>query len=205
MAELSLLKDNRPGPLERVLGNYKSGGAVDGSMARPAVRSRPLALAMRRMRIPLRRIRQGFETRDVREGGLYGKLWWRPLDGARVGGFFGFITDPEGWGDIEPRVPEAVVLAFVRPRGHPLHRRLVARKGSLFEKVARRSRAEEVPFTLRRESAEGLLRHRSMRGRPDEILALSACDFFMTSFRAFWAADFLQTIQKLPRSRRKKR
>ena len=174
-------------------------------MARDSVRKQPLARAMRRMQIPLRRIRQNFETRDVRDGGLYGKLWWRPLDGARVGGFFGFITDPEGWEDLKPSVPEAVVLAFVRPRAHPLHRRLVVRKGSLFEKVARRSRYEEVPFILRRDRAEGLLRHRSMRGRPDEILALSACDFFMTSFRAFWSSDFLQTIQKLPRSRRKKR
>ncbi|HTD81454.1 MAG TPA: hypothetical protein VK723_04815, partial [Thermoplasmata archaeon] len=115
-------------------------------MARDSVRKQPLARAMRRMQIPLRRIRQNFETRDVRDGGLYGKLWWRPLDGARVGGFFGFITDPKGWEDLKPSVPEAVVLAFVRPRAHPLHRRLVVRKGSLFEKVARRSRYEEVPF-----------------------------------------------------------
>ena len=174
-------------------------------MARKAVTTRPLSYAMRRMQIPLRRIRQGFETRDVRDGGLYGKLWWRRVDGARVGGFFGFITDPRGWEDIDPDVPEAVVLAFVRPRSHRLHKRLVGRKGSLFEKVARRSRYEEVPFTLFREREEGLVRHRSMRGRPDEILALSACDFFMTSFRAFWASDFLQKIQKLPPSRRTKR
>ena len=174
-------------------------------MARKPVRTRPLALAMRRMQIPLRRIRQGFETEDVRDGGLYGKLWWRRIDGARVGGFFGFITDAEGWDDIEPTVPEAVVLAFVRPRAHRLHRRLVARKGSLFEKVSRRSRSEGVAFQLIRGREEAILRHRSMRGRPDEILALSACDFFMTSFRAFWASDFLQTIQKLPASRRRKR
>ncbi len=172
-------------------------------MARNAVRTRPLALAMRRMQIPLRRIRQNFETRDVRDRGLYGKLWWRSIDGARVGGFFGFITDPEGWDDLGPVVPEAVVLAFVRPRKHPLHRRLIARKGSLFEKVARRSRYEEVPFTLLREREEGLLRHRSMRGRPDEILALSACDFFMTSFRAFWSTDFLQSIQKIKSTKKR--
>src|SRR2546428_13923554 len=174
-------------------------------MARKAVTTRPLSCAIRRSKVPHRRIRQGLQTRDVRDGGLYGKLWWRRVDCARVGGFFGFITDPRGWEDIDPDVPEAVVLAFVRPRSHRLHKRLVARKGSLFEKVARRTRYEEVPFTLFREREEGLVRHRSMRGRPDEILALSACDFFMTSFRAFWASDFLQKIQKLPPSRRTKR
>ena len=174
-------------------------------MARRAVKTAPLSMAMRRMQIPLRRVRQGFETRDVRTGGLYGKLWWRSIDGARVGGFFGFLTDPAGWDAIEPAVPEAVVLAFVRPRGHPLHKRLIGRKGSLFETVARRSRAEEVPFELFRDREEALVRHRSMRGRPDEILALSACDFFMTSFRAFWSSDFLQSVQKLKGSRRKKR
>ena len=165
-------------------------------MARRAVKTAPLSMAMRRMQIPLR---------DVRTGGLYGKLWWKSIDGARVGGFFGFLTDPAGWDEIEPAVPEAVVLAFVRPRGHPLHKRLIGRKGSLFETVARRSRAEEVPFELFRDREEALVRHRSMRGRPDEILALSACDFFMTSFRAFWSSDFLQSVQKLKGSRRKKR
>ena len=174
-------------------------------MTRRAVNTSPLSKAMRRMQIPLRRIRQGFETRDVRTGGRYGKLWWKSVDGARVGGFFGFLTDPAGWDAIEPAVPEAVVLAFVRPRGHPLHKRLVGRKGSLFETVARRSRAEEVPFELFRDREEALVRHRSMRGRPDEILALSACDFFMTSFRAFWSSDFLQSVQKLKGARRKKR
>src|SRR2546428_9620809 len=115
-------------------------------MARKAVTTRPLSYAMRRMQIPLRRIRQGFETRDVREGGLYGKLWWRRVDGARVGGFFGFITDPRGWEDIDPDVPEAVVLAFVRPRSHRLPKRLVGRKDPPFRKVACRSPFEDVPF-----------------------------------------------------------
>ncbi len=187
------------------LGNYLCPGRGARPMDRRTVRTRPLSLAMRRMQIPLRRIRQGFETRDVRDGGLYGKLWWRRIGGARVGGFFGFLTDPKGWDDLEPAVPEAVVLAFVRPRAHPLHKRLVARKGSLFETVSRRSRVEGVPFELFREREEALVRHRSMRGRPDEILALSACDFFMTSFRAFWASDFLQSIQKLKSPRKTKR
>ena len=156
------------------------------------------------MQIPLRRIRQGFRTRDVSVGGLFGKLWWRELDGARVGGFFGFITDGDRWGHLGPVAPEAVVFAFVRPRDHPLHRRLVSRKGSLFETVARRSRYESVPFELFRDREEALVRHRSMRGRPDEILTLSACDFFMTSFRAFWASEFTTKIQKLRGSRRTK-
>ena len=173
-------------------------------MARRAVSTRPLSIAMRRMQIPLRRIRLGFETEDVRDGGLYGKRWWRRVDGARVGGFFGFITDPRGWEALEPVIPEAVVLAFVRPRAHPLHRRLIGRKGSLFERVAGRSRTEAVPFEFFRDREDALVRHRSMRGRPDEILSLSACDFFMTSFRAFWASDLFAKIQKLPNSRRKR-
>ena len=177
---------------------------MEGRLVRRGVENRPLELAMRRMQIPLRRIRQNFETRDVKSGGLYGKLWWRRVDGARIGGFFGFITDPARWAHIRPFVPEAVVLAFVRPRDHPLHRRLVSRKGSLFDKVARQSRYEGVPFELFRDREEALLRHRSMRGRPDEILALSACDFFMGSFRAFWGSDFLQEIQKVRLRKRKK-
>jgi len=162
-----------------------------------AIDVRPLRAAMRRMQIPLRRIRQAFDTHDLRAGGLYGTLWWRAVGGARAGGFFGFITDRARWAHLAPEVPEAVVFAFVRPLDHPLHRRLVARRGSLFEKVARRSRYESVPFELFRDREEALVRHRSMRGRPDEILTLSACDFFMTSFRAFWASDFTAELLKV--------
>jgi len=179
--------------------------AVEQRLSPEAVNTRPLRLAMHRMRIPLRRIRQNFETRDVRSGSLYGKLWWRDTGGARIGGFFGFITRPAGRAHLHPLVPEAVVIAFVRPLDHPLHKRLVARKGSLFEKVARRSRYEGVPFALFRDREEALVRHRSMRGRPDEILSLSACDFFMTSFRAFWSSDLLQEIQKVKGPRRKRK
>ncbi len=160
---------------------------------------------MARMSIPLRRIRQNFTTRVQTDDGLHGLLWWRAIDGARVGGFFGFITDAGGWEHLDPRPapPEAIVLGFVRPLGHPLHRRLVARKGSLFEKVARQSRYEAVPFDLYRDRADALVRHRSMRGRPDEILVLTACDFFMTSFRAFFASDLLAEIQKVRPARRR--
>src|SRR3972149_2283081 len=117
-------------PPKARLGNYLCPGRRPRPMDRRTARTRPLSLAMRRMQIPLRRIRQGFETRDVRDGGLYGKVWWRRIGGARVGGFFGFITDPERWGHLEPTVPEAIVLAFVRPRAHPLHQRLVPRHGT---------------------------------------------------------------------------
>src|SRR2546428_9331599 len=108
-------------------------------MARRAVTTRPLSHAMRRMQIPLRRIRQGFETRDVRDGGLYGKLWWRRVDGARVGGVFGVITDPRGWEGIDPHVPGALGLAFVRPRAHPLPKRPVWPERARLAKGARRS------------------------------------------------------------------
>jgi hypothetical protein len=182
---------------ENYMNRHGLGGPMERRLVRREVDERPLRLAMQRMRIPLRRIRQNFETRDVNAGGLYGKLWWRAVDGARIGGFFGFITNPARWAHIGPEVPEAIVLAFVRPRQHAIHRRLVSRRGSLFDKVARQSRYEGVPFELFRDREEALLRHRSMRGRPDEILALSACDFFMASFRAFWASDFLQEIQKV--------
>jgi|SRR5206468_6216024 len=177
---------------------------MERSPARGGVELRALERAMRRMQIPLRRIRQNFDSRDVKSGGLYGKLWWRSVDGARIGGFVGFITNSARWAHIRPTVPEAIVFAFVRPRGHALHRRLIGRNGSLFHTVARRSRYEGVPFELFREREDALLRHRSMAGRPDEILALSACDFFMTSLRAFWASDFLQELQKVKKDRRGK-
>ena len=60
-----------------------------------------------------------------------------------------------------------------------------------------------MPFDLYRDRADALVRHRSMRGRPDEILVLTACDFLMTSFRAFFASDFLAEIQKVRPTRRK--
>src|SRR2546428_8620163 len=94
-------------------------------MARRAVTTRPLSHAMRRMQIPLRRIRQGFETRDVRDGGLYGKLWWRRVDGARVGGFFGFFTGPPGWEDNCAPAPAGLVLAVLCPPRAPLPSRPV--------------------------------------------------------------------------------
>ena len=178
-------------------------------MGRRAVRSpvdmRPLRAAMDRMSIPLRRIRQSFTMRAQRTESLCGQLWWRQIGDARIGGFFGFITDARGWEHLEPApvLPEAVVFAFVRPLGHPLHRRLVAAKGSLFEKVARQSRYEAVPFDLYRDRAEALVRHRSMRGRPDEILVLTACDFLMTSMRAYWASDFFEEIRKVRPAKRK--
>ena len=160
---------------------------------------RPLRAAMDRMHKPLRSIRAGFESRLQNRAGLYGLLFWREIGDATAGGFFGFITDPRGWEHLEPKVvpPEAVVFMFVRPADHPLHRRLVARKGSLFEGVARASRSEQVPFELHRDRAEALVRHRSMRGRPDEILVLTACDFFSSARRAFFASDFLAEIQKV--------
>jgi len=158
---------------------------------------------MARMRIPLRRIRQGFRTRTVTNGKRYGTEFWRDVDGARVGGFIGFLTDARGWDHIAPEVPEAVVLAFVRPLSHPVHKRLVARKGSFYEKVARRSAYEAVTFDFYRDREEALVRHRSMAGRPDEILVLSACDFFMTSFRAFWASEFLDKLMKMGTPKRR--
>ncbi len=160
---------------------------------------RPLRAAMDRMHKPLRSLREGFETRTQRGGGLYGLLFWRGIGDARVGGFFGFLTDPRGWEHLEPppAPPEALVFLFVRPLGHPLHRRLVARRGSLFEDVARASRSEAVPFALHRDRAEALVRHRSMAGRPDEILVLTACDFFSSARRAFFASDFAARVRRL--------
>jgi len=163
----------------------------------------PLEAAMARMQIPLRRVRQGFRTRRLANGRRYGTEFWRDVDGARVGGFIGFLTDPRGWEHIRLEIPEAVVLGFVRPLGHPVHKRLVARKGSFYEKVARRSAYEAVRFDFFRDREDALVRHRSMADRPDEILVLSACDFFMTSFRAFWASEFLDKLMKMGTPKRR--
>src|SRR5207249_4039034 len=58
---------------------------MERSPARGGVELRALERAMRRMQIPLRRIRQNFDSRDVKSGGLYGKLWWRSVDGGSAG------------------------------------------------------------------------------------------------------------------------
>src|SRR2546422_8407651 len=105
------------------MNSHRGRASMGAPIPRPSVRIRPLQLAMRRMQIPLRRIRQNFSSKDVKGGGLYGKLWWREADGARFGGFIGFITNPSEWAHIPPLVPEAVVFAFVRPRGHAFHPR----------------------------------------------------------------------------------
>lgn len=172
--------------------------------ASPEINVRPLRTTMDRMRIPLRRIRESFVTRHETRGKLYGERFWRVVDGAHVGGFMGFITDPRGWEHIDPVVPEAVVFAFVRPVAHPLYRRLVVRKNSFFRDVVRKSVYEQVRFDLFPNRSEALVRHRSMRGRPDEILVLSASDFFMTSFRVFWATDFVARILALGKRSRPK-
>lgn len=178
-------------------------GVVQPAAVRTRVNMRPLRAAMDRMGIPLRRIRENFKTQLQRTGGLYGHRFWRTVDRAQVGGFVGFITDPRGWEHIDPVPPEAVVFAFVRPVDHPLYRRLVVRKNSFFREVARKSASEQVRFDFYPDREEALVRHRSMRGRPDEILALSACDFLMASFRAFWASDFTGRVLAL--GNRKKR
>src|SRR5437867_1385854 len=128
------------------MNSHRVRASMGAPIPRTSVRIRPLQLAMRRMQIPLRRIRQNFSSKDVKGGGLYGKLWWREADGARFGGFIGFITNPSEWAHIRPVVPEAVVFAFVHPRGHAFHRRLIARNGSLFATVARR----RTPIPARR-------------------------------------------------------
>lgn len=174
---------------------------MEPATVRQEVATGPLRAAMDRMQIPLRRIRQNFQTRFDTHRGFFGRRFWREVDGAQVGGFLGFLTDARGWEHIEPRIPEAIVFAFVRPAGHPLHRRLVVRKNSFFEGVARKSASEQVRFDLYRDREDALVRHRSMEGRPDEILVLSACDFFMTSFRAFWASNFMDRMLALGRKK----
>lgn len=177
---------------------------VQPATARTRVDMRPLRAAMDRMRIPLRRTRQSFNTRLETTGGLYGHRFWRTVDGAQVGGFIGFITNPRGWDHIDPVPPEAVVFAFVQPVNHSLYRRLIVRKNSFFREVARKSAYEQVRFDLFPDREEALVRHRSMQGRPAEILVLSACDFFMTSFRAFWASDFTGRVLALGKRKKRK-
>jgi len=156
-----------------------------------------MTLALRRLSILLRRPSQGLQSGSRRSGGLLGRRVWRTVDGAKVGFFLGFLTDARPWDDLDPEPPEAVVFAFVDPVGSRLHQRLVARNGSLFERVARGARRREVAFEFRRDRLAALVRHRSVRGMPPEILALTAQDFFTTSFRGLWAADFFGLIRKV--------
>src|SRR3989442_11643834 len=101
------------------MNSHRVRASMEAPIPRTAVRIRPLQLAMRRMQIPLRRIRQNFSSKDVKGGGLYGKLWWREADGARFGGVICFITNPSEWGPIPPPAPEAARFAFVAPPGPP--------------------------------------------------------------------------------------
>jgi len=156
-----------------------------------------MTLALGRLSILLRRSSQGLHRRARRSGGLVGSTIWREVDGGKVGLFLGFVTDGSSWADLEPEPPEAVVFAFVNPVGSRLHRRLVARTGSLFERVGREARRRKVDFEFRRDRFAALLRHRSVHGMPPEILALTAQDFFTISFRGLWAANFFDRIKKV--------
>lgn len=51
---------------------------------------------------------------------------------SRAGFFAGFLLDGNDYEQFEPAPPECVLFAFVDPADSPLHRRLVARPGSLF-------------------------------------------------------------------------
>src|SRR2546428_12502708 len=103
------------------MNSHRVRASMEAPIPRTAVRIRPLQLAMRRMQIPLRRIRQNFSSKDVRGGGLYGKLWWREADGARFGGVIGFITKPREGGPIPPLVPGALGVGLLHPPGPPVH------------------------------------------------------------------------------------
>src|SRR2546428_14162171 len=101
------------------MNSHRVRASMEAPIPRTAVRIRPLQLAMRRMQIPLRRIRQNFSSKDVRGGGLYGKLWWREADGARFGGVFWFFTPPEPGGPLPARLPRGAPVSFRGPPGPP--------------------------------------------------------------------------------------
>ena len=153
-----------------------------------------MRLAMQRLSLLLRRPSMGLQIRARRGGGLLGREAARTVDGARVGFFVGFLTNAGPWADLGVTPPEAVVFAFVDPVGSRLHERLVGRRGSLFERVATEARRSGVPFEFRRDRFAALARHRSLRGRPPEILALTARDVFTTSLRGLWAGDFFERL-----------
>lgn len=156
-----------------------------------------MRLAIRRISILLRRPSQGLRRATERTGGRYGVTLSRPLDGGRVGFFVGFLTRDNAaeHPDLDP--PEAAIVAFVEPARSRLHERLVVRPSGLLRRTAEAAVRLNVAFEFHPDRSAALIRHRSMRGMPPEILALNALDFFTAAFRVFWSVDFFPKLQRL--------
>lgn len=78
---------------------------------------------------------KGFEPERESEGSLRGYRFLRTVGRnghSRVGFFAGFLVAPEGYGYLEPKLPECVLFAFVDPLAGALHKRLVGKPQSLF-------------------------------------------------------------------------
>lgn len=161
--------------------------------------------AVRRLSILLRRAGQGLDREAHRRGGLYGSSVSKTLDGARVGCFVGFVTGANSWGSRAADPPEAAVFAFVDPPDSRLARRLVTRRGGLFSRVLDEARRQGNEFEFHPTESAALIRHRSVRGMPPEILTLTSQDFFSTALRVFWVTDFFTRLRRLrsPRSPRR--
>lgn len=78
---------------------------------------------------------KGFEPAREGERSLRGYRFSRAAGRnghGRVGFFAGFLVAADGYGYLEPKLPECVLFAFVDPPGGTLHERLVQEPQSVF-------------------------------------------------------------------------
>ncbi|HVC00011.1 MAG TPA: hypothetical protein VNJ12_11860 [Candidatus Dormibacteraeota bacterium] len=128
---------------------------------------------------------KGFDP--AREAGhaLRGYRFSRAAGGkerGRIGFFAGFLVGEDGYGYLDPQMPECLLFAFVDPPGGKLHERLVRRPESLF-----RSFHEYISwlthhpprFQFSEHGRAGLLRHLPLDRWPEGRRAHYARNFLI--------------------------
>ena len=153
-----------------------------------------------RIRRPLQWPMEDFDRRRVRTARFDGFRFSRSKRKAVAGFAVGFALREDVLPvTLEP--PEAVAYLFARPTGSALHRDFVLRAGSPVRRLVRESEREGLPYELRPRDEIVAFRHRSLGTVPPELFPLVASDFFLLSYRPFWASGFLERIRR-PRRRR---
>ena len=155
-----------------------------------------------RIRRPLQWPMEDFRRRKVATRGFTGYEFTRTRGNAVAGFAVGFVLRDDVLPiDLSP--PEAVAYVFVRPVGSALHRDFVVRPRSAVRRMVRESETQDLPYTFRRDSEIAAVRHRSMRAVPSELFPLVASDFFLMSYRPFWASGFLERVRRPTRRKRR--
>ena len=158
-------------------------------------RAAEIAATFDRIRRPLQWPMENFHRRRVSNRRFVGYEFSRIRRTARAGFAFGFALRDDAVAGVE-RPPEVVAFAFVEPEGCALHRKLVRGQASAVRRLVTASRRMGFPFEFQSDGPVVAVRHRSLRGVPQEIFVLVASDFLMLSYNPLRGAKFLERVTK---------